>query len=264
MKVHVKNLPKYQAEYKDGRKNIWTKIYYDSFDSDDMPENEIDRYRFWSLCVYENYKQQPTNLTPKRCAFLGWNLKKRSISLTLQMLHTIIKVCDETVTKSSRRGEERRGEEKREEEKRYMSIFNSSVELFPGIVRGVENEFANFIYHCEHPLRKLPVIDWKVALPLLLPAVEGQIARRKKTQGFVPPWKNFQTWINNRCWEDVQGGLQTARKDKQKALDKEREEIRQDMGGYYRGRTKEQLEIHRKNPYNQSHWFLIDEILKER
>ncbi len=137
---------------------------------------------------------------------------------------------------------------------RYISIFDSSRKLFPGIVRGLETEFANL---CKK------YSDWKEIVPLLLPAVEGQIAARKTKQGFVPPWKNFQTWINNRCWEDVQGGGKAKTIDKQKALELKQSEIRRDMSGYYRGQTKEELEIHRLNPYNQSNWFLIDEILKE-
>ena len=76
---------------------------------------------------------------------------------------------------------------------KYMSIFDSCRITFKGTVRGLNTEFENF---CKKHL------DWKEVIPLLLPAVEGQIAWREKQTGFVPAWKIFQTWINNRCWED--------------------------------------------------------------
>lgn len=43
-------------------------------------------------------------------------------------------------------------------------------------------------------------------LPLLKPAVAAQILHRKNLRDkgqFVPEWKNIQTWINQRCWEEI-------------------------------------------------------------
>ena len=71
--------------------------------------------------------------------------------------------------------------------KEYMSIFDESRKLFKGTKRGNQTEFDNFVK--KHT-------DWKEVLPLLLPAVQYQIKQRAK-DGFY--WKNFQTWINNRC-----------------------------------------------------------------
>ena len=63
-----------------------------------------------------------------------------------------------------------------------------------GTVKGLGTEFSNFKHRYK---------DWGKILPLLLPAIEKQIAWRKDAGGdFRPCWKNFQTWINQRCWED--------------------------------------------------------------
>jgi len=79
------------------------------------------------------------------------------------------------------------------EEKEVFDIFRKS---YPGTKRGNEIEFANFIKKYK---------DWKEVLPLLSERLNYQIEARqvrKDYKRFTPPWKNMQTWINNRCWEE--------------------------------------------------------------
>ena len=86
-------------------------------------------------------------------------------------------------------------------ENKYMSLFEPSRKLYCGEKRGLETEFAHFV--CKH-------LDWKEVLPLLEAAVGSQIESRRLTKEkgeFVPPWKNFKTWINQRCWE-VETGVE--------------------------------------------------------
>jgi hypothetical protein len=82
----------------------------------------------------------------------------------------------------------------REKEKLQFDEFRKN---FPGTKRGNEIEFQNFIK--KHK-------DWKDILPVLLKRLDYQKdARqvRKENKLFVPEWKNLQTWINQRCWEDI-------------------------------------------------------------
>jgi len=74
-------------------------------------------------------------------------------------------------------------------------IFNKFRIIYPGTKRGIDTEFNNFIK--KHK-------DWKEVLPLLLITVENQIKYRENTAPgtFIPQWKNLQTWINQRCWEE--------------------------------------------------------------
>jgi len=77
-------------------------------------------------------------------------------------------------------------------------IFNEVLKLYKGIKKGLETEFTNFTK--KHK-------DWNTILPLLKPAVENQIKLRKQKEinkEFVPSWKHFQTWINQRSWEEVE------------------------------------------------------------
>ncbi len=71
--------------------------------------------------------------------------------------------------------------------------FEQARKLYPGTTRGLPTEFDNFRKHK----------DWKDILPLLIPAIEAQIAWRKSAKNgeFREAWKHFRTWINQSWWE---------------------------------------------------------------
>ena len=80
-----------------------------------------------------------------------------------------------------------------DQERDYV-IFEAARKSYQGVKRGFQTEFVNFIK--KHK-------DWKNVLILLLPAIQAQIKWRATAKGeFRPAWKNFQTWINQRCWEE--------------------------------------------------------------
>jgi len=82
----------------------------------------------------------------------------------------------------------------KDKDKELFNVFRNS---YPGIKRGLDTEFDNF---------KKKYKDWKEILPSLLPAVEKQVAYKielRVNDTFCPEWKHLQTWINQRCWEDV-------------------------------------------------------------
>ena len=75
-------------------------------------------------------------------------------------------------------------------------VFETARKEYPGTKRGLETEFTNF--RKKHK-------DWKQVITLLSPAIRKQIdlrTRLKEQNKFVPEWKHFQTWINQRCWEE--------------------------------------------------------------
>jgi hypothetical protein len=74
--------------------------------------------------------------------------------------------------------------------------FDKFRKEYPGTKRGNDTEFANF---------KKRHKDWKLVVPLLLSSLNTQKKERDFRRGagqFVPEWKNLQTWINQRCWEE--------------------------------------------------------------
>ena len=80
----------------------------------------------------------------------------------------------------------------------FLSAFENFRKAYPGKKRGLETEFKNFQKHK----------DWKLTIDCLFENLGAQISDRKirKQRGqFVPQWKNLQTWINQRCWEEESG-----------------------------------------------------------
>jgi len=81
-----------------------------------------------------------------------------------------------------------------EEEKEMFDEFRKN---YPGVKRGLNIEFTNFIK--KHG-------DWKEILKILLERLQYQKEARqlrKENKLFVPEWKHLQTWINQRCWEEL-------------------------------------------------------------
>lgn len=79
---------------------------------------------------------------------------------------------------------------------KYSLVFDEFRKMYPGTKRGNETEFENF---------KKKHSDWVFILKIIKDKLLDQInARQLKSDlgQFVPEWKNLQTWINQRCWED--------------------------------------------------------------
>ena len=80
--------------------------------------------------------------------------------------------------------------------KEIESVFDIFRIDYPGTKRGLIVELDNF---------KKKHKDWKEIIPTLNDALTYQKSAReikRQSGGFVPEWKNLQTWINQRCWEE--------------------------------------------------------------
>ncbi len=146
----------------------------------------------------------------------------------------------------------------------FLVMFESARQLYPGTKRGLETEFENFTK--KHK-------DWKKVIGLLESAIKNQIEQRKADKSrklFVPHWKHFKTWINNRCWEEHTGRElipeQQAEKE-QWAIESERQKMRSDYSSYYREKTVDELRAllsDKNNPYRITHGWLIREIIAKK
>ncbi len=98
--VHIKNLEKYHPGYKD-RNLLWCKVYFSMVTGDPEFEmlNETDQMRFIKFIILELQAKKPIPVDEKYLYTKGFNLKKRPISLTLQMLHNFITI--DTVSKQN-------------------------------------------------------------------------------------------------------------------------------------------------------------------
>jgi len=73
--------------------------------------------------------------------------------------------------------------------------FLSFLKIYPGS-KSKTNDWTNFFKKYRSEMDEI--------FPLLIHAVEKEIAHKKKTldlTGRSIPWKHMSTWINNRCWE---------------------------------------------------------------
>lgn len=111
---------------------------------------------------------------------------------------TTIKKANETATKQE--GIKQEGTNKPPNPQRgnaeLREIFQKAHDKFPGTKREAGTDLHTFTKHK----------DWKEVIDRLLPAIDKQIAHRKKLKddqaAFIAEWPNFQTWLNQRRWED--------------------------------------------------------------
>jgi hypothetical protein len=82
-------------------------------------------------------------------------------------------------------------------------FFDEARRAYPGSNGGLKAEWANF----EAKYR----LEMEIVLPLLAPAIQREIENKaalKDAGLFAPQWKNFQTWINKRSWEQEFGKVE--------------------------------------------------------
>jgi hypothetical protein len=116
--IHIKNLEKYHPGYKD-RHLIWCKSYFSMLNSDPIFEmlSEIDKWRFIAFIMLELQIKKLIPLDEDYLIRKGFNLKERPISKTIQMLHTLVEIRNETVTQNRIDIEKNRIDTEKEEDK---------------------------------------------------------------------------------------------------------------------------------------------------
>lgn len=115
--VHIKSIEKYHPGYKD-RDLRWAKIHFNMVQGDpdcEMIKDEIDHDRLIRFIILELQAKRPIPIDPDYLTKKGFNLKKRSIELTLNVLHNFIEIVDDFSKVCGL--EESRVEESREEKR---------------------------------------------------------------------------------------------------------------------------------------------------
>jgi hypothetical protein len=80
-------------------------------------------------------------------------------------------------------------------EENEKEVFDNARKLYPGTKQGLDTEFERFKKHKDY-LKILPVLNEKINYQI------KERAEKLRLKIWMPPWKNFSTWINNRCWEE--------------------------------------------------------------
>jgi hypothetical protein len=160
--------------------------------------NDCLKYGIFDNNKFEQYKILTSNGIQKRYL----NAAERRKEIIMEENYIIVDINSINVNinvinsykSTQRKGKERKGEESIENN---INIeFENFRKLYPGTKRGYNTEFDNF---------KKKHKDWKDVLIILNEKLQQQIKARERKKNmnlFVPEWKNLQTWINQRCWED--------------------------------------------------------------
>ena len=137
------------------------------------------------------------------CNFQYGTLKEENLTnkphqsyISLLKKHSLWIDYTKTIQSHKEKDKEKEKDKDKEEDKE-KELFDVFRKFYPGTRKGLKSEFENFIKHHK---------DWKEILPILIERLNYQKEARqvrKENKLFVPEWKNLQTWINQRCWEDI-------------------------------------------------------------
>ena len=193
----MRSLEKYHPGYKD-RKLSWAKIFLDMAGGDpdlELITDEIDWSRFVKLILLELRSQKPLPNDPVFWARKGFDLKRRPMSLTLQMLHSFVEVRNESVTEALPRvdnikkiREYKEYKEYKEEEEREGFAFDVIWTMYPQKSR-VGKKAA--VRHFEASVKTDQDFED------IQTAVKNYLLTEPVKKGFV---KNGATFFNN--WRD--------------------------------------------------------------
>jgi hypothetical protein len=185
--LHIKNLEKYHPKYKD-RSLIWCKAFFSMLNSDPEFEMlcEIDKWRFIAFVMLELQLKKEIPIDEPYLTRKGFDFKKRPISLTLQMLHTLVEVRNESVTQS------RVDKEKNKKESVVTQQF-SFEEIYLKYPNRVGKKEA--LKHFEATVKtEQDFLDIQTAL-------KNYLLSDRVKKGFV---QNASTWFNDwKSWVSV-------------------------------------------------------------
>ena len=127
---------------------------------------------------------------------LNTNVKAQKSVIDILMKHGLWSDENQTVTKELAKSyltPQDKDKDKDKDTEKTQEAFLEAYKIYPGSKSKTDN-FKTFKKHK----------DWKECLPLLKPAVEKEVGHKEalKYYGeFCPDFKNFKTWLNQRCWE---------------------------------------------------------------
>lgn len=188
--IHVRSLEKYHPGYKD-RQLSWGKIFINMVSGDPECEAlcEIDFSRFVKMILLELRSQKPLPNNDTFWISKGFDIKKRPIELTLQMLHNfVVVVPDDSKTACIREEKIREYKEDKIREEKEVFDFEKIWLLYPPKNRVGKKEAVRHFEASVKSAKDYEDIQISIKNYLLTDPVR---------KGFV---KNASTFFNN--WRD--------------------------------------------------------------
>jgi hypothetical protein len=177
--IHVRNIEKFHPGYKD-RELSWAKIGCRMAQGDpdcEMIKDEIDWGRLIRLILIELEAQKPLPLDDEYLTRKGFNIKKRSILLTLEVLHNFVEVVTEDLELCNvEKRREEKEEEKRREEGNDPKLCNRTLDDAQKVCNTTFVDVWN-MFCADHPT--LPQIKE------ITGSRKTKLAKRKENPSFV-------------------------------------------------------------------------------
>jgi hypothetical protein len=145
----------------------------------------------WMILNHGKYRDKKAS---RRDYYKSWRANQTSENLTIAQ-HSAQQCSTHTETET---------ETDTDNNNITQKTFEIARKLYPGLKRGFSTEYGNFIKRHK---------DWKQVVSLLEPAITREVEHKKQlkaSSAFCPEWKHFQTWINQRCWEQEFGAVHPA------------------------------------------------------
>ena len=130
----------------------------------------------------------------------------KNLERVFNILERVYKNLNTLQDKDKEQDKDKDKEKDKDKDSENLQEFDLFRTEYQGKKRGNETEFDNF---------KKKTKDWKEVLPDLLALLRCQVNQRLvliQASQFVPEWKNLSTWINQRCWEEVQAQASNPKK----------------------------------------------------
>lgn len=188
--IHVKNLETFHPGYKD-RQLVWAKIYFDMVQGDpefELIENEVDKWRFVGLICLELRAQKPLPNDDKYWKKY-FDIKKRPMSMTLNMLQKFLESVTEDENSCSVDKEE--DKEKSRVEERYVTVAEN--------VKLRDDEYEKLLVHfggsSEALKRAIDILD----------NYKGSSGKRYKSD-----YRTILGWVTDKIKKEGGGAINSA------------------------------------------------------
>lgn len=191
----VRSIESYQKRWNWTRKQV--RCFFDLLVKMDMITKETtSKTTIVTICNYDTYQgEQPEEALQEEVQELGPTKGQQKGQQKAMLTNSeSITNNNEGPTEGPTKGQQKGYKQEIKNLRNNLSvIFDQFRNEYLGTKRGLITELENF-------LKKNRPETVELLLPALIKEKEHK-TRLQESGQFVPTWKNLQTWINQRCWE---------------------------------------------------------------
>jgi len=209
--LHIKNLDKYHPGYKDRKDLKWGKLYFTILHGDpefEMITEETDKWRYIAFIILELQIKKPVPLDDAYLTRKGFNLKKRKIALTLQLLQNFVEVVTEDLIPCILDKDKDKDKEEEEDKDKRASFRKPTIQDIFSFCKekGIRNfdpdKFWNYYESKGWLIGKTPMKSWQSAIATWMKnsfGNDGFIKEKKEAEKLIT--HNVICTVDKCKWE---------------------------------------------------------------